>query len=65
MPDLYKLEISGIVYLVDPATTLAYTYDPVHPTEIGRVIWPNPQVSPKIELKEGWAAILEAKKLTC
>ena len=64
MPELYKLEISGIVYLVDPATTLAYTYDPIHPTEIGRVIWSNPQVSPKIELKEGWAAILEAKKLT-
>jgi hypothetical protein len=57
----YKLNIQGIVYLVDPATSLAYTYDLSSPTEIGKVLWADAKAEPRIVLKEGWAAIQQAK----
>jgi hypothetical protein len=57
----YKLNIQGIVYLVDPATSLAYTYDLSNPTEIGKVTWTDAKAEPQLTLKEGWAAIQQAK----
>lgn len=57
----YKLEIQGIVYLVDPKTAYAYTYDPISPTLIGSVEWENPSNPPKIKLKESWKDIMQAK----
>lgn len=50
----YKLDIQGIVYLVDPATSIAYTYEPDAPTEIGRVLWTNPDEKPRIALVPDW-----------
>lgn len=58
---LYKLEIQGIVYLVDPNTTDAYTYDLTNPTKIGHVIWTDSSQAPKIQLDANWPAILQAK----
>lgn len=57
----YKLDIQGIVYLVDPATQLAYTYDLSHPTEIGKVVWTNAADAPRLELRENWRDVLTAK----
>ena len=57
----YKLDIQGIVYLVDPATAKAYTYDPADPTEIGRVVWTDMKATPTIELLPTWKEILTAK----
>jgi hypothetical protein len=57
----YKLDVQGIVYLVDPATSKAYTYDLSNPTEIGKIVWTNPNTPPAIELLENWATILQAK----
>ncbi len=57
----YKLDIGGIVYLVDPATAVAYTYDLESPTEIGRVIWTDPKAPPRLERVASWDAILTAK----
>jgi hypothetical protein len=58
---LYKLEIQGIVFLVDPNTTDAYTYDLTNPTKIGHVIWTNASEPPQIQLVDDWSAILQAK----
>lgn len=57
----YKLDIGGIVYLVDPATAVAYTYDLTAPTEIGRVVWTDPKVPPRLERVAEWKSILAAK----
>jgi len=57
----YKLDIGGIVYLVDPTTAIAYTYDLGAPTEIGRVIWTDPKTHPRLERNAGWEATLQAK----
>ena len=57
----YKLDIQGIVYLVDPATAKAYTYDVKSPTEIGTVVWADAKAAPKITLLPGWKDILTAK----
>lgn len=57
----YKLEIGGIVYLVDPATSLAYTYDLTTPTQIGTVTWTNPKGIPQLQLRDDWQAVLDAK----
>jgi len=57
----YKLNIRGIVYLVDPATSKAYTYDLSEPTEIGHVSWTDSKQDPQIELLPGWQSILTAK----
>ena len=62
MPQYYKLEIQGIVYLVDPATAAAYTYDLTNPTMIGHVIWPDVTRIPRINLVDDWASILEQKR---
>lgn len=34
---LYKLKVQGIVFLVDPITTIAYRYDTTEP--VGRIVW--------------------------
>jgi hypothetical protein len=60
----YKLEIQGIVYLVDPATAIAHTYDLADPTPIGRVLWNSPATLPRITLFDDWEARLAAKKMT-
>jgi hypothetical protein len=57
----YKLNIRGIVYLVDPATSKAYTYDLSDPTEIGQVLWTDSKQDPQIELLSDWQAILKTK----
>jgi hypothetical protein len=57
----YKLDIQGIVYLVDPTTSKAYTYDLSNPTEIGKIIWTDPRQPPKIDLLEDWKSIMTAK----
>jgi len=57
----YKLNIRGIVYLVDPATSKAYTYDLSDPTEIGQVLWTDLKQDPQIELLSTYASILAAK----
>ena len=57
----YKLDIQGIVYLVDPATAAAYTYDLTDPTEIGKIVWTDPKSTPQIELRADWEAVLAAK----
>jgi hypothetical protein len=58
----YKLDVQGIVYLVDPATSFAYTYDLIQPTHIGSVIWENPKEKPCIVLRDTWEEVLAAKK---
>jgi hypothetical protein len=61
MPTLYKLDIHGIVYLVDPATLDAYLYDLTNPTKIGHVIWENPKDKPSLTLLPNWQDILKQK----
>lgn len=57
----YKLDIGGIVYLVDTATATAYTYDLTNPVEIGQVIWTDTKAAPQLQLREDWATVLGAK----
>ena len=57
----YKLDIQGLVYLVDPVTSKAYTYDLSNPTEIGKILWSDPKATPQIELLANWSSILQAK----
>ncbi len=57
----YKLEIQGIVYLVDPTTLRAYTYDLEDPTEIGTLIWTDIKAEPCIALHDNWQTIMAAK----
>lgn len=57
----YKLNIQGIVYLVEPASSKAYTYDLTDPTEIGTVSWSDAKQEPTLTLLPAWAAILAAK----
>jgi len=57
----YKLDIQGIVYLVDPSSAKAYTYDIANPTEIGTVIWTDTKAAPTIALLPNWKDILTAK----
>ena len=58
----YKLDIQGIVYLVDPNTAKAYTYDLTSPTEIGTVVWTDAKAAPTITLLPNWEHILIAKR---
>lgn len=58
----YKLPVNGIVYLVDPATAKAYTYDLTNPLEIGQIIWTTPTAPPQIDLCADWAAKLTAAR---
>ncbi len=57
----YKLNIQGIVYLVEPATSKAYTYDLTDPTEIGTVSWADAKQEPILTLRNDWASVLAAK----
>jgi len=57
----YKIDIRGIVYLIDPATSIAYTYDLSNPTEIGKIVWTNPKEEPQLELVADWSSRLQAK----
>ncbi len=59
----YKLSIGGIVYLVDPITSTAYTYDMKKPTAIGTVVWSDPKSEPRINLYDNWQQIM-AEKMT-
>ena len=58
----YKLDIQGIVYLVDPATSTAHTYDLEAPTPIGNVHWIDSTKPPQISLYAGWEKILTTKR---
>ena len=60
----YKLDIQGIVYLVDPATSIAHTYDLSAPIPIGTVHWMEPTKPPQISLYDDWQTILAAKLIT-
>ena len=57
----YKLAISGIVYLVDPVTSTAYTYDLKNPTAIGTVLWTDPKSEPRLQLYDNWQQTLTEK----
>lgn len=57
----YKLDVHGIVYLIDPVTSIAYTYDLDDPVEIGRLYWSNPAEKPTLELRADWQAVMAAK----
>ena len=59
----YKLSIGGIVYLVDPITSTAFTYDMKNPTAIGTVVWSDPKSEPRINLYDNWQQIM-AEKMT-
>lgn len=61
MNTYYKLDIQGIVYLVDPVTSRAYTYDLSDPVEIGVVTWKDPKTEPTIALRPDWLAIMSRK----
>lgn len=58
----YKLDIQGIVYLVDPATSIAHTYDLEAPTAVGTVNWTDPAAPPRLALYDNWQEILTAKR---
>lgn len=58
----YKVNVGGIVYLVDPATSNAYTYDLSDPTEIGKIVWPSPTADPTIQFRENYMEILTQKR---
>ena len=57
----YKMDVQGIVYLVDPATTIAYTYDLTDPTPVGTIHWTDISTPPRIVLYDDWAGRLEEK----
>lgn len=46
---LYKLKVQGIVFLVDPITTIAYRYDTTEP--VGRIEWSVMTDEPRLILK--------------
>jgi hypothetical protein len=58
----YKLDVQGIVYLVNPTNSTAYTYDIESPTEVGRVVWSDPASPPRMELLPTWAEIMKKKR---
>ena len=58
----YKMDVQGIVYLVDPTKGMAYTYDLKNPLAIGKVIWENSATAPRIELFTNWLELLTAKR---
>ena len=57
----YKLLMNGIVYLVDPHTAIAYTYDVTSPLAIGTVEWLNPDEQPVLTLYPNWRELQAAK----
>lgn len=58
---LYKVVVKGIVYLVDPATSVAYTYDTAFPTELGKIVWTSPNDEPTIEFIDDYMVVLQHK----
>ncbi len=58
----YKLDIGGIVYLVDPVTTTAYTYDLADPTPVGTIHWTDPTAAPQLKYDADWQERLTAKR---
>ena len=62
MAELYKLEVCGIVYLIDPNTSYAYTYDIADPTAIGIVQWENIMTPPIIQFFPNLKEIMDAKR---
>jgi hypothetical protein len=57
----YKMDIQGIVYLVDPVTAIAHTYDLTDPTPVGTIQWTDVTAAPRITLYPDWTARLDAK----
>ena len=61
---LYKFEINGIVYLIDPKTATAYTYDIETPIPIGNIIrTPSGQID--IQYREDWHTVQQDKLDRC
>jgi hypothetical protein len=58
---LYKVVVKGIVYLVDPATSVAYTYDTAFPTELGKIVWTSPNDEPTIDFLDDYMVVLQHK----
>jgi len=58
---LYKVVVKGIVYLVDPATSVAYTYDLAIPTELGKIVWTSPNDEPTIDFIDDYMVVLQHK----
>jgi hypothetical protein len=57
----YKMDVQGIVYLVDPATTIAYTYDLTDPIPVGTIHWTDISSPPRIVLYDDYATVLDEK----
>ena len=55
------MDIQGIVYLVDPATAIAYTYDLADPVAVGTVVWSDISSPPRLALYDDWATRLSEK----
>ena len=60
----YKLDVQGIVYLVNPANSIAYTYNISNPVEIGKVIWSDPTSPPRMEFLPTWQTIMDTEKVS-
>jgi hypothetical protein len=45
---LYKLNVQGIVVLVDPITAIAYRYDTTEP--VGHIVWTDLAAEPRLIL---------------
>jgi hypothetical protein len=56
--EFYKLDVRGIVYLIDPTTSDAYTYNLSDPVKIGKIVWTNTQEKPHINLVTDWSDIM-------
>ena len=46
--NLYKLNVQGIVFLVDPITAIAYRYDTTEP--VGHIVWTDVTTEPRLVL---------------
>lgn len=60
----YKMDIQGIVYLVDPATSVAHLYDlesDTRPIPIGTLVWTSINSAPNIQLYPDWTDRIAAK----
>jgi hypothetical protein len=57
--EFLKLEIQGIVYLVDPKTARAYTFDLDAPMHMGTIVWVGEQ--PGIEFRPDYQLAMEQK----
>ena len=48
--NLYKLNVQGIVFLVDPITAIAYRYDTTEP--VGHIVWADINSEPRLVIKK-------------